>query len=261
MAIYQDGVKVKGVYSDGVEVKRVFHDGELVFSSEPQYVTDGLIMHLDGHTTPSGNVWIDLSAEENHVTLNPAVTYDSTLKGYVFNGGQTGVSLKNLALPSGNFPFTMEMVFNIAFGPATSSYGMCWFGNATSASNGRITAMHYYGDRRIVVNFTNTTIVNDARITFGKIGASSFAKSSGDIGTFDYSFLVDGVKYPYTWLDSSGNMAIPNSPLTIGQGFPYNPPFRHMTGTIHSVRIYNRQLTLDEQKHNYSIDEKRFNII
>jgi len=262
MAIYQDGVKVQSVYSAGSEVKKVYNNGELVFSSEPQYVTDGLIMHLDGHTPPSSNVWQDLSPSENHLPLSSGVSYDPDAKGYVFNGTSRSVSSKNLALPTGNFPFTVETVFKAGRKVGASHEGICWFGG-TSITPGIMCSMFIFNGMKYQPSFMNVEFLSNSPVIAGKTECASFAKSDGDFRATDYSLLFNNNQMPYTWSGSGlgGTFQIPASPLYVGQAWPYSMTYRYLYGTIHNIRIYNRQLTLEEQQRNYAIDKKRFNII
>ena len=253
-----NGQTPSGFVINGNTVNGLASLGKIIYLKE-SYIEDGLVIHLDGYIPPDGLVWQDISISENHVTLPAGVTYDAQSKGYVFNGTGRGISSKILPLTAGNPEFTVETVYTPSALPSTLM-GSCWFGALSYTGNLKTFCVAMDPSLRIFPDFINVTLSSNARMTLGQKQSFSFAKSTSPPGATDNVLVVDNVVRSYTWNSSSGAFAIPQSQLYVGQFWPYGGDNRYLKGTIHSIRIYNRKLTLNEQQHNYTVDAERFGL-
>lgn len=235
------------------------------------YVEDGLLLHYDGYDRPKEDVWLDSSNNHNDLILenfskDKGSYYDSKNKGYVFNtiGTPTtrGISKQVLGI-TGNNEFTVETVFSVHGHNEGTSSGLLHFGDSPLTVNGRTFSFALDNDNKIRFSFTNVSFENTSLIYgLDKIQAVSFAHETGNIvvnQTTGHSVLINGENAIYK-AGGSININLTNSKLYVGQNGPYNNEFRGFIGTIHSIRIYNRCLTLEEQMQNYKVDLTRFKI-
>lgn len=234
------------------------------------YVEDGLIVHYDGYDSPEENVWIDKSSNHNDLIIenfssDKGSYYDKKSKGYVFNTIGTpstrGISKQDLGI-TGNNEFTVEVVFSVHSYNEDTSLGILHFGDSPLTVDGRTFNLSLDEDNdRVKFSFANVAFSNvSTTYELDKIQAVSFAHEIGNMvinQTTGQSVLIDGEIASYE-ADGTTTINLVNSKLYVGQNGPYNNEFRGFIGTIHSIRIYNRFLTLEEQKQNYKIDLTRF---
>lgn len=236
------------------------------------YVEDGLIVHYDGYDSPEENVWIDKSNNHNDLiienfTSDKGSYYDRKSKGYVFNTigapSTRGISKQALGITDNN-EFTVEVVFSVHGYNEDTSSGILYFGDSPLTTSGRTFMLGLDKDEnKIRFSFTNAAFVNDS-LTYqlDKIQAVSFAHEKGnmvlDQGS-GQSVLINGESATYK-ADGNVNINLINSKLYVGQNGVLNNEFRGFIGTIYSIRVYNRYLTIEEQIQNYKIDITRFKI-
>lgn len=234
------------------------------------YITEGLIIHLDGYDEPVGNVWKDRSINKNDVVIenfdkDKGSYYDSKTKGYVFNTigipSTRGVSLKELGI-SGNNEFTVEVVFSPHAYNKDMISGLLHFGDSPLTGTGKTFSITFDEKAdKVIITFTNVHFTNlGSGYKFDSLQSVSFAHETGNMTmnqNTGQSLVIDGEVQPYK-ATASATINLTNSKLYVGQAGVFNNQFRGFIGTIHSIRIYNRQLSVDEQMKNYEIDKNRF---
>lgn len=235
------------------------------------YVEDGLLVHLDGYDSPEENVWFDRSLNHNDLVIenfskDKGSYYDNKNKGYVFNTigkpSTRGISKHELGI-TGNNEFTVEVVFSI-HGYDTTETGILHFGVSPLIGDGKTFNLYPDKDKnKIRFSFTNIYFTNmESTYHLDSIQAVSFAHEKGNIvnnQTTGQSVLINGYNESYKAYGTT-SINLSDSKLYVGQNGPFNGEFRGFIGTIHSIRIYNRALTLDEQLKNYKVDITRFKI-
>lgn len=257
--------KGKGCFSaifDGsIPIALVKHGLDTVFQkpSEPVeptvgYVSNGLIAHFSGEDDYNGGVWLDRVSgyKFTPVSSDTAPVHDATNK--LYEATQFGGMLSDFTIPVGS-DFTFEVVTrdikNNEMVNLNANYGMivgCAMKN-WDIDNGGVFLMNWrYEVIALRCNGGNTNAVPSAGID---IPLNSFIDNALDTFTI----------VPNVGLFRNGEWLIEAPQNTIERGVglfthysgSYTSSFR-TKGKIHSVRMYNRQLTADEVMQNYKED-------
>jgi len=228
---------------------------------------NGLVLWLDasiGDSYPAGgNLWKDLSNNNNNYTLNnnPLFTKENG-GGIIFNGSNT------FALGNNNFtvPPNMSIACFIRRGAAPSSnFPAAFFsGSATHFTGGNTT------NNGILLTFPNTTSNTDFIVRYGDNTlngtslrgltlTSDMCYMGFSLGTSLNLFLNNSItSFTRT---TFGGAALGNSSYTgpsyIGN---WNTFGRFMRSTMYSIMIYNRALTNAEILQNYNAQRSRFGL-
>ena len=222
------------------------------------YITDGLILHLDGiENTRNGHsstttIWEDLSGNNRNAELYNCIISNKNIE---FNGTSSYGLLPNGSIGNWGVPTTIEVLANvenraiiIADNPNNSNKGI-----ATSQHNNKITQSIVKGN-----NFQLNSLFN----------------SSVDLknNTVLYTLIWDGENYSntiaYTNTNSTEKLTETGgysndddaTSVTIGRRFYKGAGGWFLKGKIYSIRAYNRALTEEEIKNNYEVDRVRFNM-
>ena len=232
------------------------------------YVTDGLILHLDGIRNVgkdkahdySARQWIDLASgiRVNFGNASGAgVTSEWADDGYVFGGGEIGRLVDTIN--PGN-AFTIQIVCDVD--KAASVQGAAYphyFGE-----NGDKCSIYTYRDdnnNKLVFRVKAVANVSDSSIN-PWAGRQKYITALYDKGKSSVFSTATGSVTAGTTETSVGARA-----FTVGAraftiaGIYKNAatdPERFLTGTIKSVRIYNKVLNAEELAQNRAVDEARF---
>ena len=222
------------------------------------YVTDGLILHLDGIRNVgadkphdySAREWIDL-ASGNRATFGNAsgagVTSEWTDDGYVFGGGEIG-RLANTIDP-GN-AFTIQIVCDADKSVQTAAYPH-YFGVKGDQCN----FYTYKGDNnKLVFRVKAVSNVSDVSIN-PWTGPQKYITALYDKGKSSVFKTETGSVTAGTTETSVGARAFTIAGIYTGSA---SDTTRYLNGTIKSVRVYNRVLTAEELAQNRAVDEARF---
>ena len=237
-----------GVYNRALSDSEVLQNyNSLRWRYEERIVNDGLVLNLDaGKSTSypgSGTVWTDLSGKGNNGTLS-GVTYSSANAGsLVFNGVNnqvTIVSSTSLNFPS--VPFTVNMWVKVpASLPASSQvlYAKGTNGFCVYFYNNLL----YFGKTNIsdwaTVNVSSYLGLN-LNISVGWNGTNKFCylNSTQAINTLQSTYLIESTSV----ISSIGAL--------------YNGTY--FAGSVYTIQIYNRALSLSEISQNYNALLHRF---
>jgi hypothetical protein len=201
-------------------------------------IQNGLMMNL-ASAPSSGSTWTDVSGNGNNATLVGSPTYTST------NGGGIVTAASSYISTPYNLPSTFTVSVACALNPSTF-WATLWGNESWTAGRGYIA---YF--------LSNNTL---------NLGSSSGPVSipvSGINTIHIWDFVVNGTSYTL-YMDglsiSTGTFTAPSGGLSTN-GLYFGA--RHTNGgtgatdygpgTFYSMRVYNRALSLDEIKTNFSV--------
>lgn len=231
----------------------------MAYNNGPKITTDGLVLYLDAGNNKSypgsGNIWFDLSGNNNHGTLINGASYNSQNKGgIVFDGVNDGCTVSN----------------NSSINPPTSiTFGSFFY--ITSFGNNYAPIIfkqnNYTGLYEQYSLYLSTTSIG-AAVT-GTNRSQRIASSTGNflnthihaMATCDttsdlLSFYVNGnliqsVSFTGVFDVSTNNLRI---------GFMDQSYLGFVAGRIFNVSIYNRALSSNEVNQNYNALKGRFGL-
>ncbi|MDA9251095.1 cadherin domain-containing protein, partial [Flavobacteriaceae bacterium] len=193
------------------------------------FVTDGLILHLDAGNSNSysgsGSTWFDLSGNNNHATINGPTFSNSQIKHFVFDGSNDDIASMNL---SSYTNLTIEVWY---------------YDNRTPGQYDLLT----YNGNSGSYTFTN----NNFRTDGNGMGAANFNGAS-QISNQWVRFVY--VKNSKVFINDTPTNKSSGSDNAYGQlkiGDARSDVGQHWDGKIALVRVYNRGLTDQEISKNY----------
>lgn len=238
-------------------------------SNSKDYVTEGLILHLDaiknavnGTHSNSTTTWYDLSPSANNVALvNPSWS-DTFL---TFTGSTRGQTGANLNLSNKN-QCTIEILLrsstNTSLGilmEHSSNYNNSPGAFIIDPKDGSPTAR----DMNVGVRKTGggQYLFGGFNKTFSDDLFSFQYDDTTDVSTTENEQYINTVKQPLTFnagAESVGTTNLISAILYIGSRAGGSFPF---TGSIRAIRIYNRKLSAAELYQNKITDFRRYGII
>ncbi len=193
------------------------------------FVTDGLILHLDAGNSNSypgsGSTWFDLSGNNNHATINGPTFSNSQIKHFVLDGSNDDIASMNL---SSYTNLTIEVWY---------------YDNRTPGQYDLLT----YNGNSGSYTFTN----NNFRTDGNGMGAANFNGAS-QISNQWVRFVY--VKNSKVFINDTPTNKSSGSDNAYGQlkiGDARSDVGQHWDGKIALVRVYNRGLTDQEISKNY----------
>lgn len=213
--------------------------------TEYSYITDGLVMWLDGeynstngtHAT-SLTTWVDQTGNGWDWTNRGGATVST--KSIVFSGGDTS-NFNGSAVPQN--VVMMELVYKVANnggGVVLAGFGRTSIGNISIASaTGKL-------------SFHTSTGSGESTNTAFEIGYDDTIHSVNSAG------YVDGEAYTTT--TSAADWQYANPSVGYYRGSTGSQIQYKYTGEIYCIRLYSRVLTAAEIAHNFAIDAERFGI-
>ena len=197
------------------------------------YVQSGLVLHMDGKFGKGADTW--RSAVGNIIFNNHGATFHSD---YVEFDGSQEQYLDNTSFVAPNSTNTIEVVCDI--GQLQDHHFPVFF----PKTNGRI-CFHYNYERNYIFrasggNYTRSCPVPTLTKASFSISNTALLQNGAAIssGANNYATRPSST-YNYIGRGADGIWA---------------------TGKIYSIRIYNRQLTVDEALANLAVDNIRFNL-
>lgn len=216
------------------------------------YIRQGLILHYDftdANCYPgTGTTVTDLSPQGLNGTLSGSYTFteDSTSRYFDFNGGQIASS----AYSFGTNGMTMEVVYRTADGDPHSTYGRILDWRDTTMSLG---------------TYANQQLRSWVNAGGGRMSGEFFINSTEPSFFDNWHHVVmtyDKATVKGYWdiaerfsVAKTGDLEANAASFTIGDGD--SNPYR---GDIALVRIYNRALTKDQIKLNYTQARIKFGV-
>lgn len=225
------------------------------------YVTSGLVMHLDAGSLASypgtGSTWYDLSGNSRNATLVNGVGYSASNGGaMVFDGSNDYAT----TVFGGNFP------------TGSSQRSLCAVFNATSLTGGKDivgiggntvpgsrSALWLGASGAIGVETMNSTVsttdwpgVNNWVYLCGVF-------PSGATSNFSFKIYINGVEKTTTTSGSSATLNTTTTASTIGS-VPDTTTEPVFAGKIAQVSIYNRALSASEVLQNFNALKSRFGL-
>ncbi len=236
------------------------------------YVTDGLIFHLDGIRNVgadkphdfSSSEWIDL-ARGNVGSFQHDFADDSTWKddGYYF-GGRSFAQFFN-GIPSLTNTVTVQVVCDVTtnsllqFKLSRDPY-VLWPNLVSSADNDQLNIFYdMNGNPRNRLTFKNANggnvnLANDAACDTWEGRYVTAIRN----GTMNYIFQTTNIADAVTKAAASANIAVSTMRVGGANSSLSSRNQRWFFGTIKAVRIYDRVLSDDELAQNRLVDEARF---
>ncbi len=225
------------------------------------YVTDGLILHLDGIRNVgkdkahdySARQWIDL-ASGNRVDFGNAsgagVTSEWADDGYVFGGGEIGRLVDTI--DPGN-AFTIQIVCDV---DKTASFQKSSYPHYFGENGDKCNLYTYRADdnNKLVFRVKAVADVSDASIN-PWTGRQKYITALYDKGKSSVFSTATGSVTAGTKETAVGARAFTIAGIYTGSA---SDTARFLNGTIKSVRIYNKVLSAEELAQNRAVDEARF---
>ena len=225
---------------------------------------NGLIFYVDAGNTKSypgeGEIWYDLSGQDNHANLVGGVAYSSD------NGGQLqfdGVDDYAEATLSGITIFDTDLTYECFFRRPTTFDGWRTVINIkrpngggvndipfiefrTDANTRNVRGLYYDGTDRLTDSYTG---VADGTTFVHAVGVSK--------GTNTLEFYINGSLFAANTTNYGGAELYTDPVISIGRAYSTN---RSTDIDVTSVKVYNRALTEDEITFNFEAFRDRVNI-
>lgn len=207
------------------------------------YITDGLLMWLDGLTVASNSLWIDRVSGAQY-TLHNAV---KTSNGVSFAGDSTSYGESTATFPGG---VTIEAAFSVVDASVSSGiFGQTW-PNVGDNSQPVLMLAHTASSQCIFVKYgtTNRQVRKAALQSAEIVSAVRWLTDSRAVlnGEQLISYTQNYASYP------SGGIT--------GSKIGTRGEDMWLHGTLHSLRIYDRALSVAEMQANQAIDNTRYNL-
>ena len=206
------------------------------------YVTNGLIFHLDGINKGTGADWVDLIGG---MQFTKNGTYSaSTSNSWNFPGNRGDYLIYTGSLDSigGSDDFTVEVCYN----NSSNSSRMFVFGCGHESGT---KYPLYYHDGTYITWIQGGYTYNASSMT----GNSKYTVSLNNNNGLVNGQLIQKTSSTDYW-DAS------NKDFRIGSASTGSATSYSMNGDIYSIRIYNRRLSQSEQLQNQMVDNQRFNL-
>lgn len=207
------------------------------------YVTDGLVAMWDGVWNagpgvhdPNATTWVDL-IDGRILTFTEGITIDSDAIGFSLK--ESAYSSNNIGLTTSNV-IHGEICIDIPSPNTNNQYAQF------ASSNSRVFANAY--DFRGGISLANAVAGHGAWPSGKHTMSAHWPSNTLHID----SIQRDAVSTMDGWGVRSKNTII-GDVIRDGQNRGFN-------GRLHSIRIYNRQLTAAEIAANYAVDKARFNL-
>jgi hypothetical protein len=208
------------------------------------YITDGLIFWLDGLTVASDGLWVDRVSGAQY-TLHNAV---KTANGVTFAGDSTSYGESTATFPAG---VTIEAAFSLTDTSVNAGiFGQNWPNVGDNAQPVLILCRTAQSQSIFVKYGTTSRQIRKAALSSVEIisavrwiNDSRAVKNGETVATTATNYLTypaDGISGSYIGTPSG----------TTGW----------LHGTLHSLRIYDRALTVAEMQANQTIDSTRYNL-
>ena len=190
----------------------------------------------------SGTAIYDISANGNNGTLTNGPTFSSTNGGsIVFDGSNDYIETNTTSIISGNQSFTIESFYTI-----TGAAGGALFGNYGPGSTSN--TIWFSGQYGIYINAA--CYAASQPITSGTHHMVATRDSNGLVKLY-----LDGVLSNTATLNASIATSI-----NYRIGTDVNSTAEPFSGNLYSIRVYNRDLSLNEILHNYNIQKTKFGL-
>lgn len=207
------------------------------------YITDGLLLWLDGLTVASDGLWVDRVGGAQY-TLHNAV---KAANGVTFAGNATSYGESTATFPGG---VTIEAAFSVVDASVSAGiFGQTW-PDVGDNSNPVLMLLHTAGSQCIFPKY------GTASKQMRKAALQSVEIVSAVRWVTDSRAVLNGVQITQT---ASNYAAYPNDGIT-GSRIGTRGESDWLHGTLHSIRIYNRALTVAEMQANQQIDNVRYNL-
>ena len=200
------------------------------------YVTDGLVLHMDGiEKGATANAWTSLVGGHVFTPVGGVTFNDNNVELDGVDGKLLNHTFITPMIGTGTIELVVENEDIIAFTTV--------FSHIDGADFSRLAFGMYQGAARWTTKTSSPVYpVTEARTS---------------ISANKNNFYVNGVAQT----SNGTGYVITNASANSYIGCRYNHGFeRFFAGNIHSIRIYNRLLTQAEVFHNLAIDRKRFGI-
>ena len=216
------------------------------------YIQDGLIAMYDGKNNTglghddTSKVWVDLSGNGHDGTIIGNINWnDDSLS---FDGTNNAVNLGRIDLQD----ITMEIVLvdegstnNVTY---VANYETGGYGLSRYLKNGL--TMEAYINSKVSFIYSKNAFVTNKKYSL------SGSYSGNKLKLYELGVLQ-------SQSDLSGSLGMPekNTVMMIGANpKDKNPTEYYLRGKVYSVRIYNKALSEEEVKQNYTVDKVRFGL-
>lgn len=208
------------------------------------YITDGLILHLDGiekGSTP--DAWTDLINGIVFTKKAGGVTFNSDNVQFEGTSANQCLYSSDSFVPPNTFVGTVQICYRDCVHTSNTVNSILYTGNVSGA-----------------INFT----LHRMRVMYASHGANAaMAVWDGSAtGTYSISSNLAYQNMRNVGFTSSKDYSSRNANVVIvgASGRGASTFYDQYKGKLHSVRVYNRHLTEEEVLHNQAIDNTRFNL-
>jgi hypothetical protein len=222
----------------------------------PDLIQDGLVLCLDAANSKSypgsGTSWIDLSRNENNVTLQNGPTFSSGNGGTIFFDGTNDCASKT----SINVSYLTIDVWAKWTQFFSDSNGHALVSNSNSATNGYLlyqsTASPYNKIQAFVRGSSINAFQSNSALSTGVWYNIGFTYNGSTNNIYLNGILDNSVTATVGAITASSANFIIGATYTVGSN-PFN-------GNIANVKLYNRALSASEILQNYNATKGRFRL-
>lgn len=208
------------------------------------YITDGLVLHLDGiekGSTP--DAWTDLINGVVFTKRAGGVTFNSD--NVQFGSGSNNCLQNTTTYDFGSsYTITIELCYRDI---PTSGDRTAFYAYGTTSHS---VSLQFRGGNRVAYSVGNGTPPNNGNWT---------AETTGTYSVSTALAMQNGVNMGFSTNKNYISRYFVGS-IVGGGGRSASTVYDCLNGKIHSLRIYNRHLTEEEVLHNQAIDNTRFHL-
>ena len=227
------------------------------YETVPDYISNGLVVQLDGYDEPVNGYWQDKSGNNNHAKLMnmsgiETSGYDSNKKAYAFDGINDYMTFQSVLVKEKNMTYSVVSKFNNDF-----PYGkfLSIIGGRMSSGGGSVFGLYFSKHN---TNTLNLWLQMDI-FGYGKVIKSNITMN--DLHAVAVSISETLVRVYY-----NGDLVYSTSitqPATVTYSINTQLGFvstNYLDGLIYSTLIYNRALSDEEILTNYTVEKQRYGL-
>jgi hypothetical protein len=226
----------------------------------PRVVTDGLVLCLDAANTKSypgtGNIWSDLSGNDNTGALRNSPTYSTDNSGkFIFNGINNDVSCgNNSSINFGTGSFTVSIWFR-RFNNATTNLRLLSKAAGGDNANATDAGFCFFGNNSNVTFAVNPTaprtIISAANFSLNEwVNVVGLVERGVSMRTYKNANQVSSAAAPTGSVSGTTSLFLASN---VGSNLFW-------AGEISNVSLYNRALTSQEIQQNFNALRGRFGL-
>lgn len=255
MPVFSAGSKIKDIYFGNQKIIEAYFGSQLVYSSVPPLVTNGLQLHLDASNpasySGSGTTWFDISGNNRNFTAGqtPSFATESGVTYFNTSGRSWNGPASNSFGINNSTGYTIFILYN-HLSNQMSHGAFKFIGSVNSANRGIYSHLSWaniiYFDQGGCCDPNQRLTANQTSGTGWKIVALKSTVSTREI-------WINGVLVASTSV-SAQNINLTSSAVQLGWDDTYGTSWN---ARLNGFIVYNRGLSSAEIQENYNILKSR----